>query len=79
MYILNTYEAKAQLSKLIEAAMRGEEVVISKAGKPMVKLVPYVAAKKPRKPGVWQGKISMAEDFNELPEDVLKSFYGDSK
>ena len=79
MQILNTYEAKAQLSKLIEAALRGEEVVISKAGKPMVRLIPYTVVKKPRKPGVWEGKITMAEDFKELPESLLKSFYRDSK
>lgn len=45
----NLYEAKTQLSQLVERAAAGEEVVIAKAGKPMVKLVPVTEAEKPKK------------------------------
>ena len=51
--------------------------MISKSGKPLVKLVPYEAAKKPRTPGRWEGKVCIAEDFDELPEELLKSFHED--
>jgi len=77
MQIINTYQAKTQLSKLIEAAIQGEEIIISKAGKPLVRLVPYEVAKNPRIPGKWRGKVTISDDFDELPQDVLKSFYGD--
>jgi len=77
MQIINTYQAKTQLSKLIESALQGEEVIISKSGKPLVRLVPYKVAKKPRIPGGWEGKVRIADDFDELPEDLLRSFYGD--
>lgn len=69
MQITNISEAKASLSKLVERAMRGEEVIIGKAGKPVAKLVPYTLDTTPRQLGVgkWQGHIWMADDFDELP------------
>jgi prevent-host-death family protein len=80
MQITNISEAKASLSKLIERALRGEEVVIGKAGKPVVKLVPYDLESTPRQLGVgyWRGRIWMAEDFDELPEDILRQFTGEA-
>ncbi len=75
MIVTNIHEAKTQLSKLIEKVLEGEEVVISKAGKPLVKMVAYQVNREPRKPGNWQGKVKMSEDFDELPEEVLKLFY----
>ena len=48
MHITNITEAKASLSKLIEKALRGEEVIIGKAGKPIVKIVPYEIDTSPR-------------------------------
>ncbi len=63
-------EAKSQLSKLIEAACSGEEVVIAKAGNPLVKLSP-IEAKKPKKRqfGGSKGRVWISDDFNDpLPE-----------
>lgn len=78
MQLVNTYVAKAQLSKLIEKALQGEEVIIGKAGKPMVKLVPYQAELTPRKPGLWKNKVKIAKDFDApLPDDLLKYFTGE--
>jgi prevent-host-death family protein len=74
---LNIYEAKTHLSALVEAAARGEEIVIAKAGKPMAKLVPLEQpALKPRVPGQNVLQISyIAPDFDDpLPEDVLRDF-----
>jgi prevent-host-death family protein len=74
MQITNISEAKAQLSALIEQVLSGKEVVIGKAGKPIAKLVPFEWSKEPRRPGALRGKIRMAEDFDELPEDIAEAF-----
>ena len=66
----NIHAAKTQLSKLIEAALAGEEVIIQKAGKPAVLLVPVIAAVRPREPGAWKGKVRMAADFDEPVESA---------
>ena len=74
MLITNISEAKAQLSALIEKVMAGQEVIIGKAGKPVVKLVLYETSKKPRNPGALRGKIKIADDFDELPDDIAEAF-----
>ncbi len=76
---VNLYEAKTQLSSLVERAAKGEEIVIAKAGKPMARLVPVDDGKdlKPRRTfGQNFMEISyIADDFNApLPEEVLKDF-----
>ena len=77
MQVTNIYQAKTQLSKLIEQALKGEEVVIAKSGTPMVKLVPYRKDNKPRKPGLWKGKIWISDDFTDEDEEINKMFYGE--
>ena len=74
MLIINISEAKAQLSALIEKALAGEEVIIGKAGKPVVKLVRYQRSEQQRQPVGLKGKIKIAEDFDELPEDIDEVF-----
>ena len=74
MPITNVSEAKAQLSALIEKAMAGEEEIIGKAGKPVVKLVQYQRSEEQRRPGALKGKIKIADDFDELPEDIADAF-----
>lgn len=76
MRATNIYEAKTQLSKLIELALHGEEVVISKSGKPLVRLVPYEDTHVERKPGRLKGKIKIAKDFDVLPKEILEAFEG---
>jgi len=72
---VNLYEAKTQLSRLVERAARGEEVIIAKAGQPKARLVPLARPVKHRKPGDWKGRIVIAPDFDApLPEDVLAAF-----
>lgn len=76
---LNIYEAKTQLSSLVEEAAQGEEIVIAKAGKPMAKLVPLESKPRtPRKFGQNVMKITyVAPDFDApLPEEILNDFYG---
>ena len=79
MQITNISEAKATLSKLVEKVLKGDEVIIGKAGKPVAKLVPYDLESSPRQLGVgkWRGKIWMADDFDDLPEDIVQLFTGE--
>jgi len=74
MQIANISEAKAQLSALIEKVQAGEEVVISKAGKPVARLVKYDINRQPRRPGALKGKIKISKDFDSLPDDLEKAF-----
>ncbi len=74
MTLRNISEAKAELSALIEAVQKGEEVIINKAGKPVARLVAYRGAQSPRQPGALKGLIHIAPDFNELPDDIADSF-----
>lgn len=76
MHQVNMHEAKSQLSKLVEEAQAGGEVIIAKAGKPVARLVPYDMQREPRSPGRWKGKIWIAEDFNETPQEVIDAFEG---
>ena len=64
----NIAEAKAHFSELVQKAMLGEEVIIAKDNKPVLKLVPLEKPKQLRKPGSAKGKIWMAEDFDAIPE-----------
>lgn len=76
MPTVNVREAKAQLSKLLDAVAGGEEVIISKAGKPTAKLVAIDSPPLPfRKPGSMRGRIRIADDFDSpLPDDIQASF-----
>jgi prevent-host-death family protein len=74
---VNLYEAKTQLSKLVEKAARGEEIVIAKAGEPKARLVPIARPVRNRRPGAWKGRVVIAPDFDApLPEEVLAAFEG---
>jgi prevent-host-death family protein len=66
---VNIAEAKAQFSRLVQKAMMGEEVIIARDNKPVLKLVPIEAPSKPRKPGTAKGRIWISPDFDETPED----------
>ena len=74
MQIANISEAKAQLSALIEKVLSGEEVIIGKAGKPVARLIKYENNNRGRRPGALKGKIKIAADFDELPDDISKAF-----
>lgn len=75
---VNVYEAKTRLSQLLEKAAAGDEVVIARNGKPMARLVPVQRGSRASTFGALHGKISMASDFDETPQEVLDDFYGDS-
>ena len=74
---LNLYEAKTQLSQLVERAAAGEEIIIAKAGKPMARLV-ALPARAPRVPGLFRGLVEIGPEFFEpLPDDLLRAFNGE--
>lgn len=77
MQKVNIHQAKTNLSKLIEKTLNGEDVVIAKAGKPVVKLVAFKDNPKPRKPGALKGKIFVPDDFTEESKEINIMFYGD--
>jgi prevent-host-death family protein len=78
--IVNMHEAKSTLSRLVDEASAGEEIIIAKAGEPVAKLVPI----DPPKPeaggrpwGLWKGKVWMADDFDApLPDDMIDAMEG---
>jgi prevent-host-death family protein len=74
--LINLYDAKTQLSRLVERAASGEEIIIAKAGKPRARLLPLERKRRRRKPGGWQGRVWIAKDFDELPEWLLDAFEG---
>ena len=74
MQIANISETKAKLSALIEKVLAGEEVIITKAGKPVARLIRYREAPQSRTPGALKGKIRIADDFDELPPDISAAF-----
>ncbi len=74
MVVESITEAKAQLSALIQKVQDGEPVIIKKAGKPVAILNAYAPAAQQRKPGAMEGRITIADDFDQLPADIASAF-----
>ncbi len=74
---VNVYQAKTHLSQLIDRALAGEDVVIARNGRPMVRLVPVRVTGKRRMPGAWRGLVQVAEDFDDLPVELAAAFRGE--
>jgi len=70
------HEAKTKLSKLIPTVLAGEEVIITKAGRPLVKLVPVAEQGRERPLGAYAGKVRIKGDLLEaLPKEILNGFW----
>ena len=75
---VNIYEAKTQLSRLVEEAASGEDVVIARAGRPVARLTRLQKTGRKRRLGVLDGRFKIPDDFNRaLPEEVLRTFESD--
>ena len=72
--IVNVHAAKTNLSRLLERAEAGEEIVIGRAGKPIAKLVPYRAERPRRVFGALKGQIRILPGFDELDEETEREF-----
>ena len=73
--ISNLYDAKTNLSQLVDRAANGEEIIIAKNGVPLARLVPLAPEITPRRPGGWEGQVTISDDFDApLPADVLAGF-----
>ena len=73
---VNMHEAKSRLSELGELAQKGEKVVIAKAGKPYLDLLPHREHVAERQPGRLAGKIRMKPDFDQTPDELVADFEG---
>lgn len=71
---MNIHEAKTHLSRLVERVEAGEEVVIARAGRPVARLVPFRGRTTTRTPGLWRGRVRLAQDFDRTDEDLLNAF-----
>jgi prevent-host-death family protein len=75
---VNLHAAKTHLSRLVDEAAAGQEIVIAKAGIPVARLVMFRKQSKPRKPGLLKGQIRIAKDFDApLPAELMKLFEGE--
>lgn len=74
---VNIYEAKTQLSKLIARVEEGEEITISRNGRPAARLVPIRPALVERKPGALKGQFWMGPDFDDFTEQDEADWYGE--
>ncbi len=77
MKTVNMHEAKTHLSRLVEEAAAGTEIIIAKAGKPCARLVPCAPARKPRKLGWMKGKIWVSDDFDAPLSDEELRLWGE--
>lgn len=72
---VNMYQAKTQLSKLVDRAASGKDVIIGRGGKPIARITRLAPPKRAIKFGVLKGKIKVARDFDApLPDMILKEF-----
>ena len=74
---VNMHEAKTQLSRLAELAWKGERIIIAKAGKPYLDLLPHREQTSPRKRGLLKGKIEIAPDFDDVDQALIDQFEGE--
>ena len=78
MRTVNIHEAKTHLSRLVDRAAKGEPFVIAKAGKPMVKVVPFdaPAEDEAQRIGFMEGLIEVPDDFDRMGADEIERFFG---
>ncbi|MEB3070615.1 type II toxin-antitoxin system Phd/YefM family antitoxin [[Mycobacterium] vasticus] len=73
---VNVYDAKTRLSSLLSQVEGGAEIVISRNGRPIARLVPYQPDRVPRRPGLWKGRVTIAADFDQFGDADDRDWYG---
>lgn len=76
MRTVNIHEAKTQLSRLVDQAVKGEAFVIAKSGKPLVKVTALDAPAGPRRLGFLAGEIAVPDDFDRMGEAEIAALFG---
>ena len=79
MSTVNMHDATSQLSSLVEKALAVDEVIIARAGRPLVKLTPIIKDDSPRIPGRLKGQIRIADDFDAVDESLASLFEGEDQ
>jgi antitoxin (DNA-binding transcriptional repressor) of toxin-antitoxin stability system len=75
--VVNIYEAKTQLSRLVDQAAAGDEVIIARGGKPIARLSQLTTPARQIRFGVLKGEVKVADDFDApLPDEVIAAFEG---
>jgi prevent-host-death family protein len=74
---VNIYDAKTQLSQLINRAERGEEIIIARNGRAVARLAPLAPRRPDRVPGIFAGQITMSDDFDDLTAQDARDWYGE--
>ena len=73
---VNVYDAKTHFSRLLARAESGDEIVISRHGRPVARLVPYRPESRVRRPGIWRGQVTMSPDFDDFGAADERAWYG---
>jgi prevent-host-death family protein len=76
MITVNIHEAKTQLSRLVDQAVKGEAFVIAKAGKPLVKVAGLDAPEAPQRLGFLEGEIVVPKDFDRMGAEEIAAVFG---
>ncbi|MBF0266098.1 MAG: type II toxin-antitoxin system prevent-host-death family antitoxin [Gammaproteobacteria bacterium] len=71
------HEAKSKLSQLAEKAWGGDKIVIAKAGKPYLDLIPHKEKIQERTPGRYKGQVKISDEFTNTPQEIIDLFDGD--
>lgn len=76
MTLVNMHEAKTHLSRLVERAAEGEEIVIARNGEPVARLVALAEEPGTRRLGIWRGRIRLADDWDsdEVNDEIARDF-----
>lgn len=77
MRTVDVKNLQAKFDYWLDRVTMGEEITITREGSPLAKLVRHHDGAEARKPGCWAGQVHMAEDFDELPEDIARAFNGE--
>jgi prevent-host-death family protein len=77
MTTVNVYDAKTQLSQLLNRVEAGEEIVIARNGRPVARLAPLAPKRPDRVPGLWKGRFVVPDDFDEFTKQDELDWYGE--
>ena len=71
--VLTLSDAKARFSEIVEKVMNGDEIIVTRMGRPVVRITRFTASAEPRKLGDLAGQIRMSEDFDDWPSDLQEA------